>query len=880
MELQAELGDRAGALSTYHRCASVLERELGVEPDAATRAVARPAARGRPSRRRRRDEAAPEPARAAGPRWSAAVAEFGALQAAWRAAAAGRPRRGPGARRAPGVGKSRLVAELADGGPPRRAPWSRRAQCFGDLRPARAGAGRRLAAQLRRCRRRTARLDPVWRVEVERLVPAERSATPPTPGTRAWSTPGSGTASSKGWPGRCSRSVARCCWCSTTCSGATRRPWPSSPSAWACGRDAPAAGGGDAARRRADRRPRARRLDRPPAGERGADRPRARPLDRADTAPLGRGDVGGPLAGRRRATCCTRSPAASRCTSSRPCAARRPAAARCPAGDLAAVLRHRLAQADAGRAGGGRARRGGRPGLHRSTCSPRPSDLDADAVVRGRRRAVAPPDPARARRRATTSPTTCCATPPTTRSARRGAGCCTGASRRDSSCCTPTIPTRSSAQLAEQYARGGRPDRAVALLPPRRRGRGRRFAHAEAIRLHRRGAGDRARPAAGPGPRRAQELAILRGDGGAAERAVRLRLARAAGRRWSARSRWPSALGRARVAGRRAGRAVGVAVRPGPDRRRAQIGARALALVAAGRRDLSGAGALRVRRRRRVSLGRPAEALEHFAARRRSSGGGIAERRHPPRRARPGLGGARPLALGDDDAAGRPRARRSRWPGRSTHPYSLAVALGLRRASPTRCAATGGACDDGRRAERAVRAVRLRLLPRVGAWCSTAGRRGGAAGHRPGPARDRRTSPPTAALARHAVLAVRCWPTCSARDGRPRRARAPRWTRRARRRAPATTCGGCPRYCGCGPPATRGRAPWRGCGRPPRWRRTSGSLALGRHAAGATSGRARRAGVRRRPDAGHAGRTLRERRVPSVRRAPTGGARRGGDHHD
>src|SRR5215472_7280079 len=36
MQLQADLGDRAGAVSTYHHCASVLERELGVVPDPAT----------------------------------------------------------------------------------------------------------------------------------------------------------------------------------------------------------------------------------------------------------------------------------------------------------------------------------------------------------------------------------------------------------------------------------------------------------------------------------------------------------------------------------------------------------------------------------------------------------------------------------------------------------------------------------------------------------------------------------------------------------------------------------------------------------------------------------------------------------------------------
>src|SRR6185312_14621517 len=39
MRLQADLGDRAGALSTYHHCASVLERELGVSPDPATQQV-------------------------------------------------------------------------------------------------------------------------------------------------------------------------------------------------------------------------------------------------------------------------------------------------------------------------------------------------------------------------------------------------------------------------------------------------------------------------------------------------------------------------------------------------------------------------------------------------------------------------------------------------------------------------------------------------------------------------------------------------------------------------------------------------------------------------------------------------------------------------
>src|ERR1700754_3719785 len=39
MLLQADLGDRAGAVSTYHHCASVLERELGLAPDRTTLAA-------------------------------------------------------------------------------------------------------------------------------------------------------------------------------------------------------------------------------------------------------------------------------------------------------------------------------------------------------------------------------------------------------------------------------------------------------------------------------------------------------------------------------------------------------------------------------------------------------------------------------------------------------------------------------------------------------------------------------------------------------------------------------------------------------------------------------------------------------------------------
>ena len=93
MRLQADLGDRAGALSTYHHCASVLERELGVVPDAATRSTLQ-------RLMTHADSAAATWPAAQSPAGRSAAAsaslvgrsrELGVLQDAWRAAAAGRP---------------------------------------------------------------------------------------------------------------------------------------------------------------------------------------------------------------------------------------------------------------------------------------------------------------------------------------------------------------------------------------------------------------------------------------------------------------------------------------------------------------------------------------------------------------------------------------------------------------------------------------------------------------------------------------------------------------------------------------------------------------------------------------------------------------------
>jgi len=171
MLLQADLGDRAGAVSTYHHCASVLERELGVTPAPATRQAFRRlitdgAAHG-----------ASLPAVEPAPRSGVAAArlvgrsqELALLGQLWRNAAAG----APGLvviRGGAGVGKSRVASEIAamagQGGAVVVG-----SQCFGT-------SGRLALAPVADWLRHpvvlaaSAALDTAWRGEVGRLVPAE-----------------------------------------------------------------------------------------------------------------------------------------------------------------------------------------------------------------------------------------------------------------------------------------------------------------------------------------------------------------------------------------------------------------------------------------------------------------------------------------------------------------------------------------------------------------------------------------------------------------------------------------------------------------------------------------------------------------------------------
>jgi DNA-binding SARP family transcriptional activator/tetratricopeptide (TPR) repeat protein len=175
MLLQADLGDRAGAISTYHHCASVLERELGVAPAPETRqAFQRLITDGAP-------HGAGLLAAEAAPRSGVAAArlvgrsrELALLGQLWRNAASG----APGLvviRGGAGVGKSRVASEIATMAGLAGA-MTVTSQCFGT-------SGRLALAPVADWLRHpvvlaaSAALDPAWRGEVGRLVPADGRGT-------------------------------------------------------------------------------------------------------------------------------------------------------------------------------------------------------------------------------------------------------------------------------------------------------------------------------------------------------------------------------------------------------------------------------------------------------------------------------------------------------------------------------------------------------------------------------------------------------------------------------------------------------------------------------------------------------------------------------
>ncbi len=174
MELHAARGDRAGAINSYHRFAGLLERELGIEPDPQTRQALARIVGGL--------EVGPAPGvQAPLPTTPPLVGrdlDLDRARAAWRSAAAGRQ----GVLAVvgePGVGKTRLVAELQEYARSQGAvvAFSR---CFDmsgrlSLSP--------VADWLREPDVAAARagLDAVWRAEVDRLVPGDGDASAGVP---------------------------------------------------------------------------------------------------------------------------------------------------------------------------------------------------------------------------------------------------------------------------------------------------------------------------------------------------------------------------------------------------------------------------------------------------------------------------------------------------------------------------------------------------------------------------------------------------------------------------------------------------------------------------------------------------------------------------
>jgi len=187
MEIQAELGDRAGAISTYHRCASLLERELGVTPDRVTRTLLErlmgargaevlPGATAPHGAARPPGRLGPPPVGLVG-----RPEEFAVLDQAWQRASDGHATLVV-VRGSAGVGKTALATAITAVARQAGAVVAS-SQCFGTGRLALAP----VADWLRdpHVQSATAGLDAVWGHEVDRLVPSGADRSEPSTSPRA-----------------------------------------------------------------------------------------------------------------------------------------------------------------------------------------------------------------------------------------------------------------------------------------------------------------------------------------------------------------------------------------------------------------------------------------------------------------------------------------------------------------------------------------------------------------------------------------------------------------------------------------------------------------------------------------------------------------------
>ena len=165
--------DRAAALRAYHACASILQRELGIEPSPATRQVYE----------RLLNLESTAPVLAATFPLVGRDQEWAQLRAAWRAASAGHPYLALVTGEA-GIGKTRLAEELLT--------WANRQGIRAAVAPCYAAEGALayapVVAWLRA--RPLPKLEGIWLAEVTRLLPELLTQYPdlpaPSPLTEAW----------------------------------------------------------------------------------------------------------------------------------------------------------------------------------------------------------------------------------------------------------------------------------------------------------------------------------------------------------------------------------------------------------------------------------------------------------------------------------------------------------------------------------------------------------------------------------------------------------------------------------------------------------------------------------------------------------------------
>jgi DNA-binding SARP family transcriptional activator len=176
--------DRSSALRVYHNCATILQRELGVEPEAATQALYRQLITSSPAGQ---TPAAPVKSAAGRPALIGRQREWAIWEAAWLAAAGGRPQVLCLAGEA-GIGKTRLAEDMLQA-VSRQGVATAWAACYAAESELPFAP---VAEWLKRPALRPARakLPAVWLAELVRLLPElliERpDLPPPQPLTENW----------------------------------------------------------------------------------------------------------------------------------------------------------------------------------------------------------------------------------------------------------------------------------------------------------------------------------------------------------------------------------------------------------------------------------------------------------------------------------------------------------------------------------------------------------------------------------------------------------------------------------------------------------------------------------------------------------------------